>query len=130
MHPPLMQAKKIVDEIYKMTKATVLTGARDLEETETEQYESLINNREPLIEELMALKAGIDTEMASSAEFKQIKQTIAEIRQLDEKLLDCVKLMQLDVQDLHKGIKQGQNVYAGYQSFNAETGRHILDIKQ
>ena len=127
---PLKKAKEVVDEIYKMTQALVLTGSRDSEEAETEAYANLMELREPMVHELVQLKSKIDLEMKATAEFAEIRRTLEDIRTLDTDHLRHIEEIQTNVQDSYKDVKHGQRVHAGYQSIDDDSASRMFDKKQ
>jgi hypothetical protein len=130
MSDTLKLAKEIADSILEMTKALVLTGEEDREEQEVDDYIALLDNREPLVEQLAELQPAIDSEMKNSAEFAEIKKTIAQITALDEVHLEFMRHKHKQVQGSYKEIKLGQRIHAGYNPLPGNEVSSKFDIKQ
>lgn len=110
----IKQAKELADQILEQTQALVLTGAKELEEQESEAYAMLMDEREPLIDELTDLRYQISETEAASTEFEEIKKVIAQITDLDKKHIKVIEHMRKNAQASYKEVKQGQRIHAGY----------------
>jgi hypothetical protein len=126
----LTQAKQLVDEIYKLTKELVLTGDERLEEQEVEAYVALMEAREPLVGQLTELRQKVDATTVSSVEFSAIKQTIADIANLEKEHLATIGYMRDGAQESFKGLKHGQKIRAGYNTQPVESMSRMFDMKQ
>jgi hypothetical protein len=126
----LQLAKELTDEILEMTQALFFSGEKELEEQEVENYVNLMEEREPLIEQLTELKLVIDETMASSADFAAIKQTIAEITELDKSHLEFMQHKHKGVKDSYQKVKQGQRIHTGYNPLPGNEVSSRFDMKQ
>lgn len=127
---PLIRAKEIADNILQMTKVIALTGDKDFEADEIEAYITLLEEREPLIDELSDLRQQIDEAEASSPQFKAATKTIAEIVNLDKKHMAIMEQKHKEAKGAYKEIKQGQRIHAGYNPLLGNEVSSKLDIKQ
>ncbi|MCL2225214.1 MAG: hypothetical protein FWB96_09650 [Defluviitaleaceae bacterium] len=126
---PLKQAKELVEQILLMTQGLVLTGVRDAGEEESEAYSLLMDEREPLIDELTDLRTKIDDTEAASAEFEAITQTIQQITALDKKHIAVMERLHKNVQSSYKDVKQGQRIHAGYNPVPDNEYSSKIDLK-
>jgi hypothetical protein len=126
----LTEAKLLVDEILEMTKALVLTGEKGQEEDEVDAYAVLLEEREPMVNQLTALRQQLDAEALASGEFEEIKQVIAEITGLDKRHIKFMEHLRKDVQASYKEVKQGQRIHAGYNPLPGTEASSVFDIKQ
>ena len=124
----VIRAKELTDKILKMTQQLVLTGEAEEVEKEVAAYAELIEKREPLVKELLALD--IDDAARISKEYQVVKQTIADISKLDKGQMEFVQEMYDTIKDAIKLAKQGQRVNRGYQSSNQDEVSSRFDIKQ
>ena len=122
------KAKGLTDKILEMTRQLVLTGEAEEVEKEVAAYAELIEKREPLVQELLALD--IDDATRNSTEYEVVKQTIAEISKLDKGQMDFLQEMHETIKDAIKLAKQGQRVNRGYQSVSHDDVPSSFDIKQ
>jgi len=113
-----------------MTKSLILSGKKEVESEEIEAYELLLEEREPLIDELSDLRQQLDSEEASSPEFEQIKKIISEITEIDKKHIEIMKRIQKGVQASYKEIKQGQRIHKGYSPLPGNEVSSKIDMKQ
>jgi hypothetical protein len=130
METPLERAKELAEQIYELTKALVLTGEKEQEEAEVEAYTILLDEREPLIEELTDLRQQMDESEVSSPEFEEIKQTIAKITELDKMHLRFMQHKHKGAQASYKEIKIGQRIHAGYNPLPGNEVSSKFDVKQ
>lgn len=130
MSESLKAAGELADQILQMTESLVLTGKRENEDEEVESYVNLMDEREPLIEELTDLRQQIADEEAASDEFARIKRTIEQITELDKKHLEFMQKKYKQVQGSYKEIKQGQRIHAGYNPLPGNEALGSFDIKQ
>jgi len=112
----LTLARELADEILEMTIAVGITGEKEHEDAELEAYYNHLEEREPLIEELVDLKIQIDDKEAETPEFEAIKKVIEKITELDKKHLAFVQKIHKTVQASYKEVKLGQRINAGYSS--------------
>ncbi|MCL1863212.1 MAG: hypothetical protein FWF78_06580 [Defluviitaleaceae bacterium] len=124
----LAHAKELADEIFEMTNSLGLTGEKQNEEAELEAYFNLLDEREPLIDELLELKLQIDDTEAATPEFEAIKNVIAQITEADKKHLEFVQKIHSTVQASYKEVKLGQRINKGYSSFSGEEVASKFDI--
>jgi len=125
----LKQAKEAAEQLLEITKALVLTGVKDSEEADVEAYHAMLEEREPLVDELTDLRDQMDDDVLSSPEFAEIKQIISEIAKENERHNNIIKLMQKNAQASYKEIKQGQRIHAGYNPLPGDEVSSKLDIK-
>jgi len=126
----IKQARELAEEILNMTKALVLTGIKDKAEEEAEAYATLMDEREPLIDELSDLGGQLDEEERSTPEFEELVQIIKEITTLDKKNVETVKKMHESAQSSYKEVKQGQRINAGYNPLPSDEASSTINIKQ
>jgi hypothetical protein len=126
----IRQAKEAAEEILEMTKALVLTGAKEREEEEVEAYALLMDEREPLINELADLREQIDGEERETPEFAEVVQIILEITALDKKNAELMERVRESIQLSYKGVKQGQRISAGYNPLQGDEASITINIKQ
>ena len=124
----LAKAKELIDKIHAMTKVLSFTMESSKVEQEVAAYATLIENREPLVQEF--IKLDIDQKTRDSKEFQIIKQTINDISELDKMHLEYVQEMHDTVKDAIKLVKQGQKINKSYQAFSPEDVSSRFDIKQ
>jgi hypothetical protein len=128
------QARRIVDEIYAMTRELVLSGEPELEEQEMDAYVKLVETREPLVAKLTELKNALDAEAVAalddSEEFAAINQTIQDIGALDERHTRFMEHLSKDARKAYKQVKHGQRIHAGYTRSHMDAGSGRFDIKQ
>ena len=122
------KAKELTDRILEMTQQLVLTGETEEVEKEVAAYAELIEKREPLVKELLALD--IDDTARNSKEYNIVKQTIADIAKLDKGQMDFLQEMHETIKDAIKLAKQGQRVNRGYQSTTQDEVSSSFDVKQ
>ena len=125
----LIQAKELADQILEMTLALVLTGAKENEEAEAEAYFALVEDREPLIEELTDLRLQIGEREAASEEFEEIKKVINQITALDKSHLNTMEHLHKNVRTSYKEIKQGQRIHAGYNPLPGNEVSSKFDVR-
>jgi len=126
----LLEAKEITDSILELTSAIVLTGAKEREEDETIAYLELMEQREPLVERLTELKAGVDAKMASTPEFKAIRDTIEKIGALDKRHRTFVQVLVEMTKASHKEVKTSQRLHNAYVDISFDEGPSRFDTKQ
>ena len=124
----VLRAKKLTGIILEKTKRLALTGDAEKVEEEVAAYVELIESREPLVKELS--KLDFDEQMRSSHDFKIIKQTIADIAEIDKQTMELVQEMHETIKDAIKLVKQGQRINKGYQALSPEIVSARFDIKQ
>jgi hypothetical protein len=125
----LARAEELVDEILEMTKALTLTGDKEQREAEVTAYALLMEEREPLVDELTELRQQITDEEAASAEFTAITETIARITALDKKHVKFMGELRDDTQTSYKEVKLGQRIHAGYNPLPGNEVSSVFDIK-
>jgi len=113
-----------------MTKELTLTGNSEETETETEKYAALMESRGPLVDRLKELKAKLDSNTVKSPEFLEIRKIIQNIRDLDERHMECMKSMHSHTQNAYKDVKLNQKIYSGYYAMNDESTSHLFNKKQ
>ena len=126
----IKQAEEIARQILEMTNALTLTGEKENEETEIEAYSLLMDEREPLVDELTDLRHQIDDDEAASPEFAQVLKIIAQITDLDKKHSESMNLMRDSVQSSYKEVKQGQRINEGYNPLPGNEVSSTINIKQ
>ena len=126
----LQHAKELADDILRLTNALVITGEKEQELAEIEDYITLMDEREPLIEQLTELQPSIEAAMAKSPLFEAIKQTIAEIAKLDKVHLQLMEQKHSEIKVSYKEIKQGQRIHAGYSPLPGTEGYSKFDVTQ
>jgi Asp-tRNA(Asn)/Glu-tRNA(Gln) amidotransferase C subunit len=126
----LNQAKELADKILELTRALVLTRDKDSRDAEVEAYVALMDEREPLVEELSDLRLQLDETETASPEFSEITKVIAQITDLDKKHLTVMEDYHKTVQNSYKGVKQGQRIHAGYKPLPGNEVSSTFDIKQ
>ena len=124
----LALARELADEIYRLSKLLGITGDKENEEAELEAYYNHLEEREPLVEELLDLKLQIDEDEAKSPEFLEIKKVIEKITELDKKHLDFVEKIHKTVQASYKEVKQGQRINSVYNSLSSSEMASQFDI--
>jgi len=129
MSEELQYAKETVEQILEMTKALVLTGEKDAEEQELDDYINLLDEREPLVELLEEIKLVMNKSMLKSPEFSEIKKTLDEIRRIDEMHLNIFKQKHAEAREAYKDIKQGQRIHVGYNQLPGNEAASRIDIK-
>jgi len=125
----LQQAQELADKILALTKALELTGAEEQEESDIEAYAKMVEEREPLIKELMELRPKIDDEAKDTAEFVAIVETIDAIAALDEEHHDFMENVREAVQGALRKVKEGQKVHKGYHAQPPDTTSFRFDTK-
>jgi len=126
----IKQAKEVAEQILQMTKTLVLTGAKNQEEAEVEAYFILMDEREPLVDELSDLREQIDDEEKKSNEFAEVVKIISEITELDKKNVKLMEQMRKSVQSSYKEVKQGQRINEGYNPLPGNEVSSTINIKQ
>ncbi|MCL2199493.1 MAG: hypothetical protein FWB80_11265 [Defluviitaleaceae bacterium] len=124
----LAHARELADEILEMTKSLGITGEKENENAELEAYYTHLEDREPLVEELLDLKLQIDDTEAASPEFEAIKKVIEQITEMDKKHLAFVQKIHKTVQASYKEVKLGQRINKGYSSFSGDETASQFDI--
>jgi len=118
------QALDIANKILQLTADVKLTGQPDLAEAEISAYAALMDEREPLVTQLMAL---LENEGNKDA---VIKKTIKEIIDLDKRHREIVTHIKNLLQASIKDIKNGQTLSNKY-GHTADIGyTGLLDAKQ
>jgi len=125
----LQQARELSGQILEMTASLVLTGAKEFEEAEVEAYLLLLDEREPLVDELTDLKNQLGSSELSSAEFEEIKKIISEITEIDKKHIKIMEHMRNGVQESYKEVKQGQRIHAGYNPLPGNEVSSTINVK-
>ena len=125
----LRRAQELANKILKITQSLVLTGKEEQEEAEIAAYAQMVDEREPMIAELLKLKQNIDAELAETDEFAIVKQTIETIAQLDEEHQNYMENVREVVQGAIKKVKQGQKIHKGYQDLPPESTSLRFDTK-
>jgi hypothetical protein len=126
----LKHAKELAEQILEMTRELTLSGEKENEALDVENYLALLDEREPLVDELSDLRLQISDEEASSAEFIQIKKIISMITEMDKKHIAHMETIRKDVQSSYKGIKQGQRIHKGYSPLPGDEVSSKIDMKQ
>jgi hypothetical protein len=126
----IIHAKELADEIFEMTKRLVLTGETEKEETEIEAYVTLLEEREPLVDELSDLRQQLSDEELSSPQFEEIAKIVSAITEMDKAHLRFVEHKHKKVQASYKEVKQGQRLNAGYNPVQVDTISSKFDMKQ
>lgn len=126
----LAQAKELADRILQMTRGAALTGQKEDAEQEVEAFSVLMDEREPLIEELSDLRLRIDQTEAASAEFEEIRKVIAQITEIDKKHTIIMERFRENAHASYKEIKQGQRIHAGYNPLPGNEVSSKINIKQ
>jgi len=125
----LQQAQGLADKILALTKALVLTGAEEQEESDIEAYAKMVEEREPLIKELMELRPKIDDAAKETVEFAAIVDTIDAITALDDEHHEFMENVREAVQGALRKVKHGQKVHEGYHAQPPDTTSHRFDTK-
>jgi hypothetical protein len=125
----LTQAKELADKILELTRALVLTGDKDSRDAEAEDYIALMDEREPLVDELSDLRLQLDETETASPEFSAITKVIAQITDLDKRHLAVMEDYHKTVQNSYKGVKQGQRIHAGYNPMQGDEASSKFDIR-
>jgi len=125
----LKQTKELVDKILGLTQCLILTGKKENAETESDAYAALIEEREPLIEELTDLRLQIGETEVASDEFGEIKKIITQITDLDKKHMAIMEHLRKSVKESYKGVKQGQRIQAGYNPLPGDEVPSKFDVK-
>jgi len=126
----LDKAKSLIEKIFDLTNELSFTGLAEDDEKEVNAYAALMEERQPLVDELMKLKESIDSEMAASEEFAGIKKTLLELDELDKAHMAYIQTMRETVKDAYKVVKQGQRIHDGYTSLPPGYESQRLDVKQ
>jgi hypothetical protein len=113
-----------------MTQAVSVTGEKETEAVEAETYANLMNEREPLVDELTDLRLQISQEEAATPEFEEITQAIKKITALDKAHLAVMEKLHAKTQKSYKGVKQGQRMFSGYNPLPGTEVPSTVDIKQ
>lgn len=108
----------------------MLTGDKEKEEAEAEAYSVLMDEREPLVDELSDLNEQIDSEERKTAEFAEFAEIISKITALDKRNMAIMEKMCAAVQSSYKEVKQGQRINAGYNPLPGDGVSSIINIKQ
>ena len=122
---PLSQVQDLVDRIFLATAALQLTGLKETEEQEVETYAKLMEDREPWVAELTALKAQITPAQQDSEQFEQIKQVIEDIALLDKAQLAIIQQMQTAMQNEIKEMKSGRKMTNAYNAHDGEASSYF-----
>jgi chromosome condensin MukBEF ATPase and DNA-binding subunit MukB len=126
----LSRAKEVAEQILAMTRRLVLTGEKEHEASETESYIDLLENREPLIEELTDLKQTMDKSDVASPQFAEIQQIIAQITEHEKTHTRIMQQMHTAAKASYRDIKQGQRIHTGYNPLPGSELSSRFDIKQ
>jgi len=126
----LEQAKNIADQILEMTKALVFSGEKEQEEDDVEAYAYLLEDREPLVHRLTALREEISKERAASEDFAAIRKVLDEIADLDKKHIAFMENLRNDAKESFKDVKQGQRIHMGYNPLPGNEVSSVFDVKQ
>ena len=130
----IAQVRQIVDEVFAMTSALVLTGEPELEEQEMESYIKMVEEREPLIAKLTEIHQSHDPEkleaIIDSDDFAAIRQIIQDIGSLDERHTSFMTHLSNDAKKAYKDVKHGQRIHAGYTGSHLDAGSGKFDVKQ
>jgi len=126
----LKEAREFAKAILEVTEGLEFSGNKENEEDEIEAYAKVMEERQPLVDKLMELKKEIDSVMESSPEFREIKQIIGNIADLDKKHHTHLNNIKNSVQQSHKMVKQGQKIHEGYMDLPPDSESCRFDIKQ
>jgi hypothetical protein len=126
----LRLAKELSGKILSLTKALVLTGEKEKADAEAEAYSALMDEREPLVNELTDLRLQIDEAEAASAEFAEIKKVITQITDIDKQHLAVMERLRQDAQKSYRGVKQGQRIHVGYNPLSGDEAPSRIDVTQ
>ncbi|MCL1845087.1 MAG: hypothetical protein FWF77_04200 [Defluviitaleaceae bacterium] len=130
MTDALNHAQEIADQILARAKELVLTGEKEHEKSEISAYMELLDEHEPLIDELTDLKFQLDDAELASPEFEKIKATITEITEIYKNHRNLVGAMQENAKSSYKEVKQGQRLSTGYNLLSENEVTSSFDIKQ
>ncbi|MCL1885144.1 MAG: hypothetical protein FWF81_15475 [Defluviitaleaceae bacterium] len=125
----ITQAKELVFQILEMTQSLVLTGEKEHEESEVAAYISLVDEREPMVDELADLRLQLDNADMTTPEFEEIKKAISKIAEVDKEHVAFMGKLHKGVQSSYKEIKQGQRLYAGYNPLPGDEVASKIDLK-
>ncbi|MCL1843646.1 MAG: hypothetical protein FWF79_07525 [Defluviitaleaceae bacterium] len=126
----LKEAKELADEILRLTKSIIITGAPGNEEQETEDFVFLMDEREPLIEQLSDLRNTIDENAINSKEYAEIAEVIAQVTVLDKKHIAIMQELHKGTQKSYKAVKLGQRITAGYNPLPGNEVSGKFDVMQ
>lgn len=124
----IAHARELADEILAITKGAGISGDKQNEQAELEAYYALLEDREPLVDELLELKLQIDEEEAATPEFGEVKKVIEQITEMDKKHLAFIKKIHKTVQASYKEVKLGQRLTAGYNAISSYETASQFDI--
>lgn len=124
----LKEASTITTKLVEMTRSLVLTGQKDKEEDEVEAYAKLIESREPLIARLNKINEGVDAAMASSPEFRLIRDNIDKIKELDEEHRSYMEAIRGTVQASHKEVRTGRRLHNAYVDVAPMSTSRSIDV--
>ena len=132
----LKKMRVLAEDILTLTSALELTGDPDLIDAEVDKYSALIDEREPLIEELGGLKNKAENTGAGAraGECKAEKEAVDEIC---KRILDCdrshlniIKRIRESAQSYIKDIKTGRKLNSVYQPVPDGTAAGVVDASQ
>jgi hypothetical protein len=126
----LRQAKELSEKILSLTQALILTGEKENADAETDAYVALLDEREPLINELTDLRLQLDETEITSDEFAAIKSVITQITDLDKMHLAVMERLRESAQKSYRGVKRGQRIHAGYNPLSGDEAPSRIDLKQ
>jgi hypothetical protein len=124
------QAREIAEEILEMTKSFVITGDKSQQEEDVEVFLALLEDREPLIDELSDIRQQLDDDELASPEFAEVVKILNQVTELNKKHMEEMENMRQSVQGSYKEIKQGQRIHAGYNPLPGNEVSSKFDIKK
>ena len=130
MSDPLTQAQDLVDRIFQATAGLQMTGLKEAEEQESEAYAKLMEEREPWVAQLTALKEKLTPTQRASAQFERIRQVIVDITALDKAQLATVQQMQDAMRGSIKDMKSGRKMASAYSAYAEDSRVGFFDKRQ
>jgi len=118
---------KLAQKIYKMTAALKMTGQPDLAEREIDAYATLIETREPLLNELLLL---IENNRGDDNKVKEVTKILKDIFALDQENIRIAEHMRTSVMGSMKDAKSDRKLKTAYAHPYETESSGLLDTKQ
>jgi len=132
----LRQTLAAADAILDLTKSITLTGQAEFVQQEADDYVTMVDNREPLVERFLQLKMQMDKSEAKAGEnkkmpgYESLRNKVAEIVMLDKEQGKVIKGFRDSAQSSVKIIRNGRQLMEAYANPLEEASSGLLDRRQ
>jgi len=123
-------AHQLIQDMVQLTAALHITGQKDLEEQEVEAYATLMEQREPLVAQLVGLSGQLTPADKATVRFADMQQMAQDMATMDAAFTSHMQHLQPTMRSTIKDIKQGRQLSAAYAQEPGGYSTGLFDSKQ